>query len=127
MDRLRYLLDTNICIYATEAISEPLKAKLAQQDRGTLAISTISLAEIAIGIAGGIDEHEGLRAFFAAVPPVPFDDAAARAYAHVPFRRRSFDRLIAAHALALGVVLVTNNPADFADVPGLRVENWTLA
>jgi tRNA(fMet)-specific endonuclease VapC len=126
MDSLRYLLDTNICIYATEAISEPLKERLAQQRRGTLAISTISLAELAIGIEGDIADHEGLRAFLAAVPPVPFDHAAALAYGHVPFRRRSYDRLIAAHALALGVVLVTNNPTDFSDVPGLQVENWTV-
>jgi tRNA(fMet)-specific endonuclease VapC len=42
-------------------------------------------------------------------------------------RRSSFDRLIAAHALALGFVLVTNNEKHFIDVPGLRVENWTAA
>jgi tRNA(fMet)-specific endonuclease VapC len=43
----------------------------------------------------------------------------------LPFRRASYDRLIAAHALSLDLTLITNNEGDFADVPGLRVENWT--
>lgn len=126
MTDLRYLLDTNICIYATEAIYVPLRAKLAQQRQGALAVSAITLAELARGLEAEVTDYEGLRAFLDFVPPLPFDDAAARAYGRLPFRRRSFDRLIAAHALALGVTLVTNNEADFADVPGLKVENWTM-
>jgi len=67
-----------------------------------------------------------LEAFIRDVPPVPFDTAAARQYAELHFRRGSFDRLIAAHALALDLTLITNNERDFADIPDLRVENWTL-
>ena len=44
----------------------------------------------------------------------------------LPFKRARFDRLLAAHALSLGVTIITNNESDFADVPGLTVENWTL-
>ena len=44
----------------------------------------------------------------------------------LPFKRRSFDRLIAAQELALDVILVTDNEKDFADIPGLKVENWTV-
>ena len=44
----------------------------------------------------------------------------------LPFKRARFDRLLAAHALSLGVTIITNNEADFADVPELAVENWTL-
>ena len=51
---------------------------------------------------------------------------AAREYARLPFKRARFDRLLAAHALSLGVTIITNNESDFADVPGLTVENWTL-
>ncbi len=51
--------------------------------------------------------------------------AAADAYARLPFKRRSFDRLIAAHAVAAGLTLITRNVADFADVPELVVEDWT--
>jgi tRNA(fMet)-specific endonuclease VapC len=58
-----------------------------------------------------------------------FGRAAAESYARLagtmPCRRHSFDRLIAAHALALDMTLVTNNTRHFADIPGLRVENWT--
>lgn len=68
--------------------------------------------------------HALLSAFVELVPILPFDDRAAVAYASLPFRRARFDRLIAAHALSLGLTLVTNNEADFADIPGLRVENW---
>ena len=58
-------------------------------------------------------------------PVVPFDQAAAQIYARLPFRRHRFDRLIAAHALALDVTLVTANERDFRDIAALRVENWT--
>lgn len=63
--------------------------------------------------------------FFRTFPVLPFDEDAARAFALVPFRRAKFDRLIAAHALALKLTLVTANAADFRDVPGLDVEDWT--
>jgi tRNA(fMet)-specific endonuclease VapC len=58
------------------------------------------------------------------IPVVPFDEAAAKAYARVPFKRGKLDRLIAAHAVALDLTLVTNNEVDFADVDGLKIENW---
>jgi len=64
-------------------------------------------------------------AVVAAVPLVPFDEPAARLYATLPFSRGRFDRLLAAHALSLGATIVTNNGADFADVPGLVIEDWT--
>lgn len=61
------------------------------------------------------------------IPILSFDDAAAREYARLPFKRARFDRLLAAHALSLRATIVTNNEADFADVPGLRVENWSVS
>ena len=65
------------------------------------------------------------------MPALPFDEAAANAYAvlraAVPDRQRNaMDRLIAAHALSVGATLVTNNEADFKAYPGLTIENWTL-
>ena len=68
-----------------------------------------------------------LRQFFSRIPILPFDRQAAIAYAQLPFRRGSFDRLIAAHALAGGLTLVTNNERDFAGVADLKLENWTIA
>ena len=65
------------------------------------------------------------------IPVLAFDAAAAVSYgvqrAAVRERRRdALDRLIAAHAVGVGATLVTNNEADFKDLPGLVVENWTL-
>jgi tRNA(fMet)-specific endonuclease VapC len=57
---------------------------------------------------------------------LPFDEAAARAYARLPFKRGRFDRLLAAHALSLDLTVITNNERDFSDIAGLRVENWTI-
>jgi tRNA(fMet)-specific endonuclease VapC len=63
------------------------------------------------------------------VPVVAFETTAARAYGPARFASRersrdAMDKLIAAHAMALGVTLVTNNEADFVAYPGLAVENW---
>jgi tRNA(fMet)-specific endonuclease VapC len=59
------------------------------------------------------------------ITPLPFDVRAALRFAEIPFHRGRSDRLIAAHTLALGLILVTNNEKDFADVAGLMIENWT--
>ena len=88
--------------------------------------STIVLAELTVGI----ERHDRnalpqLANFLRIAPALAFDDAAAKAYGTMPFKRAKFDRLIAAHALALGLTLVTANVRDFADIPGLLVEDWT--
>lgn len=100
--------------------------RLSACDPGEVAISAISFAEIALGSElGKPPPSEVLEAFVAAIPLIAFDEDAARVYARLPFKRARFDRLLAAHALSLGATIVTNNEADFADVPGLTVENWT--
>ena len=123
---IRFLLDSNIAVYALDGSSERLRIRMTACELGEIAMSVISFAEVALGT------HEGkppsavvLDAFVKAVPLVPFDEAAAREYAKLPFKRARFDRLLAAHALAMDAIVVTNNEADFADVPGLKVENWT--
>ena len=104
-----------------------LRSRLGQCEPGEVGLSAISFAEIVLGEQlGKSPDAKVIEAFVEELAIVPFDEAAARAYANLPFRRRSFDRLIAAHALSLGVTVVTNNEADFADVPGLKVENWTV-
>lgn len=94
-------------------------------DKGQAVTSVIAYAEVTSGAARGTATlREKAAALFREVPPQPFDARAALFYAALPFRRGRFDRLIAAHALALGLTVITNNPRDYADVPGLRVENW---
>ena len=124
---IRYLIDANAVVYALDEGHEALTARIADCAPGEIAISVISYAEIAYGTyAGKPPPAEVLEAFVAAIPILPFDDTAAREYARLPFKRARFDRLLAAHALSIGAVVITNNEADFADVPGLAVENWTL-
>ena len=124
---IRYLIDANSAVYAMDLGNDLLKARIAATDAGEIGISAISYAEVAYGThVGKSPPPEVLEAFVQAIPLLPFDEAAARAYATLPFKRARFDRLLAAHALSIGAVVVTNNEADFADVAGLKVENWTV-
>ena len=124
---IRFLIDSDCAVYAMTARFAALGERLSQLEPGEIAISSISFAEVAVGpIAGKPPEPSVLEAFVAVIPILPFDEAAAREYAGLPFRRARFDRLLAAHALSIGATVVTNNEADFADVPGLRTENWTI-
>lgn len=124
---IRFLLDANTAVYAMEGAFPVLRERLEARAPGEVVMSVISFAEVAYGTyVGKPPEPEVLDAFVRAIPLVPFDEAAAREYARLPFKRARFDRLLAAHALSIGATVVTNNAADFADVPGLVVENWTV-
>jgi tRNA(fMet)-specific endonuclease VapC len=84
-------------------------------------------AELALGSENGLAPNAAvLDRLLRQMPLVPFDEAAARAHAKLPFKRARLDRLLAAHALSLDAVLVTRNVDDFADIPNLKVENWTI-
>lgn len=123
---MKYMLDANTWILLL-AGHPNVVARVSECLEGELALSAIVFAEIAIGSwrdkPPSLNVADRLKRRF---PPLPFDVAAAQQYARLPFRRGSFDRLIAAHTLALGLILVTNNERDFADIPGLQIENWTL-
>ncbi|WP_240884665.1 type II toxin-antitoxin system VapC family toxin [Sphingomonas sp. SFZ2018-12] len=124
----KYLIDADSAIYAMAERHSALNQRLADCYPGDVAISVISFAEIAVGsYVGKPPSPEVLSAFIRVVPILSFDEVAAHAYARLPFKRARFDRLLAAHALSLGATIVTNNEADFADIPGLRLENWTVA
>lgn len=124
MSDLRYLLDTNICIYLLEGRSEPARRRLEQCEIGEVGTSAIVHGEVMIGVRDPIAAASAEQ-FFSMVAVQPFDMEASRAYAQLRFKRTNFDKLIAAHALSLGLTLVTNNEHDFAEIPGLTVENWT--
>ncbi|MGV3729787.1 MAG: type II toxin-antitoxin system VapC family toxin [Sphingopyxis sp.] len=124
---IRYLIDTDCAVYAMTAQYPALGLRLSNCAPGEAAISAVSFAEVVLGSEmGKPPPMEILDAFIRAVPIVPFDEGAAREYAKLPFKRARFDRLLAAHALSFGATIVTTNEADFAEVPGLVVENWTL-
>jgi tRNA(fMet)-specific endonuclease VapC len=123
---IRYLIDADIVVYALTGQHPHMRARFERRAPGEVGLSAITLAEVSLGIARGHPPGEDvLRRFLNLYPVQPFDEGAARTYATLPFRRARFDRLLAAHALSIGAVMVTNNEADFADIPGLRVENWT--
>ena len=130
---MRYLLDTNICIYLMREESPAVARRFATLHVGDVGMSVITLAELRYGVESrGADRkrHErALNALLAEIPAVPFDARAAAAYgvirAAVRDRKRdALDRLIAAHAISADLILVTNNVADFEGYPGLRIENW---
>ncbi len=122
-----YLVDANIAIDSMDGGNDNLRKRISARAPGEVAISVISYAEVAHGsYLGKPPSSELLDAFVEAIPLLPFDEAAVREYAKLPFKRARFDRLLASHALSIGAIVVTNNEADFADVPGLVVENWTV-
>jgi tRNA(fMet)-specific endonuclease VapC len=130
---MRYLLDTNICIYLMRHHPPEVAARFAELPYGDVAISAITLAELRYGIECRPEIREAAERALAGlledVPALPFDGEAAASYGRVRAtlrdrRRDALDRLIAGHAVSLSLTLVTNNEADFAGYPGLRVENW---
>lgn len=106
--------------------NESVVRRAAECDEGDIVTSAIAYAEVAFGShRGDPPAIEQLSAFVEEVPVLDFDYKAALAYATLPFKRASYDRLIAAHALSHDLTVVTDNERHFADVPGLKVENWT--
>ncbi len=133
---MRYLLDTNICIYLMQHHPPEVAARFAELEYGDVVISSITLAELRYGVEcrseNRVAIEHALEGLLADVPVMPFDEQAAVDYgilrAAVRDRQRdALDRLIAAHARSLSLTLATNNEADFKDYPGLRVENWVTA
>jgi tRNA(fMet)-specific endonuclease VapC len=129
----KYMLDTNICIYMMKHQPPQVRARFAECFVGDVVISAITLAELEYGVAmsGEAQSHNQalLDSLLEDIPVAAFDAQAARAYgplraAHRERNKDALDKLIASHALALGVTLVTNNEADFRNFAGLVVENW---
>ena len=100
-----------------------------------IGISSITLSELEYGVAKSVKPQQNklaLTEFLAPIEVLPYDDGAALRYGplRVHLERQgtpvgSLDLLIAAHALSLECVLVTNNVSEFKRIPGLKVENWT--
>jgi tRNA(fMet)-specific endonuclease VapC len=128
-----YLIDTNIAIHARDGTDAVLE-KLAEHDCEVL-LSALSLAELQRGIYKHPDftvmRRARLGLLLRGLPVLPFDASAAMAYGRTIAqcgwaRGRDYDRMIAAHAISSNSILVTNNEADFRDIPGLLMENWII-
>jgi tRNA(fMet)-specific endonuclease VapC len=131
--QLRYLLDTNTCIYIINRQPPAVFEHFKDLRAGQVAISSITGAELHFGVAksGSGRNLKALEKFLAPLDVLPFDDMAMLEYGRLraDLERAgqpigALDTLIAAHALALDCVLVTNNLREFKRVPKLRLENW---
>jgi len=129
----KFMLDTNICIYLMKHQPPQVRARFAECFVGDVVISAITLAELEFGIAcSGESQARNQAALDALLEDLlvaPFEARAARAYGPLRAANRecnkdALDKLIASHALSLGVTLVTNNEADFRGFSGLVVDNW---
>ncbi len=122
---LQFLLDTSVCIRMLRGASR-IVHRIEQMPAGAAAMSAITLAELGVGFARRPDEPSSqIDALIARVPALAFDAAAALNFPAARAARGKFDRLIAAHALALDATLVTTNARDFRPVRGLRIADWT--
>lgn len=128
---MAYLIDTNIAIHARDG-TDVILDRLARHD-GEVLLSVLSLVELQRGLyrdpAFTAIRQLRLEVLLRGIPVLPFDISAAEAYGRIIAqcgwaRGRDYDRMIAAHAISSGSILVTDNRADFRDIPGLSIENW---
>jgi tRNA(fMet)-specific endonuclease VapC len=130
----KFMLDTNICIYLMKHQPPEVRERFAACFVGDVVMSAVTLAELEFGIACSslavqADNRAALASLLEDILVAPFDAQAAMAYgtiraAYKDRHRDALDKLIASHAVALGVTLVTNNEADFVSYAGLKVDNW---
>jgi tRNA(fMet)-specific endonuclease VapC len=127
-----FLIDTNIAIRLRDG-DDAILDKLDER-RGQVLLSVLTLIELERGVhkspLNAASRQLRLESILRHIPVLAFDRSAARAYglilAQIGWSKRlEFDRMIAAHALATNSILVTNNVADFRDIPGLQLEDWT--
>ena len=133
---MRYMLDTNILVYVLNARPrhEAVLARFDSENPEDLVVSSITLAELRYGIEKSQRRESNRRALhrvLRALNVLAFDAKAAEAYGSVRAALEAagkpvgpLDTLIAAHALALDLTLVTSNLREFARIRGLRVESW---
>ncbi len=131
---MKYLLDTNICIYLIKQKPAHILNRFQAEKPDSIGISAITVAELQYGVSKSQrsqQNQEALDKFLAPLVIADFDDAAARLAGSVRASLEKqgtpigvYDVLIGAHAVALDVILVTNNVREFQRIPGLRWENW---
>lgn len=129
-----YMLDTNICIYAMKNKPKHVLQRLKKELNNGVCISSITLAELEYGMkhsSNPAKNEQSLLQFLIPLAVLPFGAAAASEYGAIRAFLQSngtpigpLDMLIAAHAKAEDMILVTNNVREFERVPELDVENW---
>lgn len=131
---MKFMLDTNICIYLIKKKSPKILRHLQKTRISDICISSITLSELEYGVAKSAHRNQNkiaLTEFMAPIEIMPYDDLVAPEYGIIRAVLEQkgqtigpLDMLIAAHALALNVTLVSNNVREFKRIPKLKVENW---
>jgi tRNA(fMet)-specific endonuclease VapC len=133
---LKYLLDTNIVIYTMKNRPQRVKRRF-QQHHGQMGISTVTIGELVFGAEHSQQTERNLadlEALAARLEVLPFDNQAAYHFGQIRaalYRTGQpigpYDMMIAGHARASGLNLITNNVKEFERVPGLLLEDWSQA
>ena len=131
---MKFMLDTNIIAYAKNHRPESVLRRFMQYRPEDMCISSITMAELEFGVYNSSKPEQNrlaLMTFLSGIEVVPFDADAALAYGSIraDLTKKGTliganDMLIAAHAKALDLTLVTNNTREFSRVEGLKIENW---
>lgn len=130
---LKYLLDTNIVIYTMKNRPEKVR-KLFNQHKDQICISAITLGELVFGAEHSQQVERNLadiESMAARLEVLPFSNKEAYHFGQIRAELYSagkpicpYDMMIAGHARASGLILVTNNTNEFKRVQGLLLENW---
>ena len=130
---MKYLLDTNICIYLINNRPKKVLAHFKRHSLGDIGISSITASELAFGVAKSASSKNSaaLEAFLLPLNVVDYDAGAAMIYGDIRAKLEKqgktigpLDMLIAASALSRQLILVTNNEKEFRRISKLKVENW---
>lgn len=131
---LHYLLDTNICIYIAKQKPMSLLKKFEEHGSGEIGMSAISYGELIFGAEKSHFPQKSLKRLEElthVIPPIPLSIGTSKQYGIIRHELEkqgkpigNNDLWIAAHALDLRLVLVTNNVKEFARIPQLKLENW---
>ena len=133
---MRYMLDTNICIYAIKNKPENVFKKIMSHKPSELCISSITYAELMHGVekSKAIEKNRiALSLLLSNIEILDFDANAANCYGKIRASLENkgtsigvLDMMIAGHAQSLGFTVVTNNVREFSRVNDLRIENWAV-
>ncbi|MBR0419479.1 MAG: type II toxin-antitoxin system VapC family toxin [Erysipelotrichaceae bacterium] len=131
---MRYMLDTNICIFLIRKKSDRVLQKLMEHDPEEICISSITYAELVHGVekSKAIEKNRVLLTqLLSNIEVLDFGTKAADEYGNIRadleikgYPIGPLDTMIAAHAKSLGYILVTNNTREFNRVEGITVEDW---
>jgi tRNA(fMet)-specific endonuclease VapC len=131
---MRFMLDTNTCIELIRYQNERVLRRMKRRSPDDICVSSVTLCELEYGVAKSANPEKNrlaLAEFMTPLAIVPYNDTVAPVYGRVRAELEQagtpigpLDTMIAAHALSLGLTVVTGNEREFRRVAGLKVQNW---